>query len=96
MTVPDEVAGWVPPTPEELLATAQELLPWMSEIRRDFHRHPELGLEEHRTASRIQELLDELGIEHVDGLGGTGVLGILSGNSGQIPDLPAFPGASFK
>lgn len=81
MTGPEEVAGRVSPTPEELLATAQELLPWMSEIRRDFHRHPELGLEEHRTASRIQEVLDELDIEHTDGLAGTGVLGIISGES---------------
>ena len=53
----------------------------MSEIRRDFHQHPELGLEEHRTAARIQALLDELGIEHVDGLGGTGVLGLITGGS---------------
>ena len=53
----------------------------MSEIRRDFHRHPELGLEEHRTAARVQTLLDELGIEHVDGLGGTGVLGLIPGSS---------------
>jgi amidohydrolase len=69
------------PTSEELLATADELVAWMSEIRRDFHRHPELGLEEHRTAARVQAVLDELGIEHVDGLGGTGVLGLIAGSS---------------
>jgi amidohydrolase len=69
------------PEPQTLLAAARELLPWMSEIRRDFHQHPELGLEEHRTAARIQALLDELGIDHVDGLGGTGVLGLIPGTS---------------
>jgi len=54
----------------------------MSGIRRDFHQHPELGLEENRTAVRVQALLDELEIEHVDGLGGTGVLGLIRGSSG--------------
>jgi amidohydrolase len=53
----------------------------MIEIRRDLHQHPELGLEEHRTAARIQEWLDELGIDHQDGLAGTGVLGVVKGNS---------------
>lgn len=62
-----------------LLASARELLPWMREIRRDLHRHPELGLEEHRTSARIQELLAELGVEHVGGLAGTGVLATLRG-----------------
>jgi amidohydrolase len=58
----------------EILAAARDILPWMIEIRRDLHQHPELGLEEHRTAQRIQEWLDELGIDHLDGLAGTGVL----------------------
>lgn len=62
----------------------------MVEIRRDLHRHPELGLEEHRTASRIQGWLDELGIEHVDGLAGTGVLGVIRGEeSGRTVALRA-------
>ncbi len=51
----------------------------MVEIRRDLHRHPELGLEEHRTARRVQTVLDELGIEHRDGIAQTGVLGTVRG-----------------
>jgi amidohydrolase len=54
-------------------------MPWMIDIRRDFHQHPELGLEEHRTAARICELLDELGVEYENGVGETGVLGIIRG-----------------
>ncbi len=81
MTGSQRAAGLASPSPEELLAAAREILPWMREIRRDFHQHPELGLEEHRTAARVQALLDELGIEHVDGLGGTGVLGLIPGSS---------------
>ena len=51
----------------------------MIDIRRDLHRHPELGLEEHRTARRVAELLDELGVEHRDGIAQTGVLGVVRG-----------------
>jgi len=51
----------------------------MIDVRRDLHQHPELGLEEHRTSKKVQGLLDEIGIEHEDGLGGTGVLGLIRG-----------------
>ncbi len=74
----------------DILAAAQDLLPWMIEIRRDLHQHPELGLEEHRTSAKIQDLLDEMGIEHEDGLGGTGVLGLIRGNGdGDVVALRA-------
>jgi amidohydrolase len=53
----------------------------MIEIRRDLHQHPELGLEEHRTSRKVRDLLDEMGIQHEDGLGGTGVLGVIRGKS---------------
>jgi amidohydrolase len=65
----------------EILAAARELLPWMIEIRRNLHQHPELGLEEHRTSRKVRDLLDEMGIEHEDGLGGTGILGVIRGKS---------------
>ena len=68
--------------PAAVLAAAREILPWLIEIRRDLHRHPELGLEEHRTSARVQAILDELGVEHEDGIGGTGVLGIIHGRPG--------------
>ena len=58
-----------------LFSRAQSLLPWMVEIRRDLHRHPELGLEEHRTSRQIQRWLGELEIPFQAGLAGTGVLG---------------------
>ena len=83
-------------TPSEILESAREILPWMIEIRRDLHRHPELGLEEHRTSAKIQGLLDEMGIEHRDGLGGTGVLGVIRGEGdGRVValrgDMDALP-----
>ena len=65
------------------LAAARKILPWLIEIRRDLHQHPELGLEEHRTSARIQAILDELGIDYVAGLGETGVLGLIRGAAEQ-------------
>lgn len=65
----------------ELLEAARSFQDWLSEIRRDLHQYPELGLEEHRTAGKVQERLDELGIEHRDGIGETGVLGLIRGRA---------------
>lgn len=48
-------------------------------IRRDFHAHPEIGFEEHRTANRVAELLRSWGIEAHEGVGRTGVVGTLKG-----------------
>lgn len=80
----------------ELLAEARSFLPWMSEIRRDLHAHPELGLEEHRTSERVQARLSELKIEFVAGLAGTGVVGLIRGRGdGRVvalrADLDALP-----
>lgn len=82
--------------PAALLAAAEAILPWMVEIRRDLHQHPELGLEEHRTAARVAARLTELGIAHQTGIGETGVLGWL-GDAARGPavalraDLDALP-----
>jgi amidohydrolase len=80
----------------EALAAAREILPWVIEIRRDLHQHPELGLEEHRTAKQVQSRLVELGIEHVGGLAQTGILGLIRGTEdGPVvalrADLDALP-----
>jgi amidohydrolase len=50
-------------------------------FRRDFHRHPELGFEEHRTAGIVAGRLRELGYEVHTGLAVTGVVGVLAGTS---------------
>lgn len=63
----------------EARRAAEDLLPWMTAIRRDLHQHPELGLEEHRTSGRVCEILDGLGIEYTAGIGGTGVHGRILG-----------------
>jgi amidohydrolase len=47
--------------------------------RRDFHRHPELGCQEHRSAGIIAERLGELGYRVQTGIATTGVVGLLEG-----------------
>jgi hippurate hydrolase len=55
------------------------MTPEMTEWRRDFHAHPEIGYEEHRTSAIVADKLREWGIEVHTGLGGTGVVGVLRG-----------------
>nr|WP_279380039.1 amidohydrolase [Sporosalibacterium faouarense] len=49
-------------------------------LRRHFHKHPELGYQEHETAKKIAELLKEWGLEVQEGVATTGVVGVLKGN----------------
>src|SRR2546426_3480948 len=50
-------------------------------LRRDFHRHPELSFQEHRTAQIIAERLHAAGLEVHTNIGGTtAVMGILHGD----------------
>jgi amidohydrolase len=60
----------------ELRADVSALAGWLKETRRDFHRHPELGYEEKRTAGIIAACLEKLGLEVRTGLGKTGVVGL--------------------
>ncbi len=68
----------------------------LTEVRRDLHAHPELGMEEHRTAEIVAGLLESWGIEVHRGVGGTGVVGVLRcGNGpkriGLRADMDALP-----
>ncbi len=74
--------------------------------RHDFHRNPELGFHEHRTADKVAELLTSFGLEVHRGVGQTGVVGVLQrGNGthsiGLRADMDALPinelgSASYK
>ncbi len=63
----------------DYLELAQALAPQLIAWRRDFHQHPELGFQEFRTAARVAEHLQALGLEVISGVGKTGVVGILEG-----------------
>src|SRR5213594_193233 len=49
-------------------------------LRRDFHRHPELSFEEHRTAEIVAERLHAAKLEVRTGIARTGVVGVLHGD----------------
>lgn len=51
---------------------------WLVELRRYFHQHPELAYDEHNTAAKIAQVLDELGVPYRKGVGKTGVVASIS------------------
>ena len=66
-----------------------EIIGW----RRDFHAHPELLFEVHRTAGKVAEMLRGFGCDEVvEGIGRTGVVGVIKGrasDSGRVIGLRA-------
>lgn len=68
----------------------------MISLRRDFHKYPELGMREKRTAEIIARWLGDLGLIVQTGVGKTGVVGLLEGaNAGKTvllrADMDALP-----
>jgi amidohydrolase len=77
-----------------MLERAQELNEVLVELRRDFHRYPELSFQEHRTAHRVAERLNELGLDTRTGVGKTGVVADLGVGGPRIAlraDMDALP-----
>ncbi len=64
---------------DELKAAIAARQPELMELRRRFHRLPELSFEEHETARAIADHLRRAGLEVTEGVGGTGVVGLLRG-----------------
>ena len=58
-----------------------QLIESMHQLYRELHASPELSMQEHDTADRLEQLLDELNIEHFR-CGGTGVVGVLRNGEG--------------
>ncbi|MEO8244524.1 MAG: M20 aminoacylase family protein [bacterium] len=76
-----------------------DMLPEITEWRHDFHQHPELLYDVHRTAARVAELCRTFGCDEVvEGIGRTGVVAVIRGNSdasgrvvGLRADMDALP-----
>ncbi|WP_341862209.1 M20 aminoacylase family protein [Gymnodinialimonas sp. 57CJ19] len=76
-----------------------ELLPEITEWRRDLHENPEILFETHRTSAIVADKLKEFGCDEiVTGLGRTGVVGIIKGKTntsgktiGLRADMDALP-----
>jgi len=65
---------------EKLVTEAQELSEYTRSLRRDIHRHPELGFQEVRTAGIVAQELNTLGLPVKTGIAKTGVVALLEGN----------------
>ena len=52
-------------------------------VRRDIHRHPEMGYKEYRTSDLVAQQLTAWGYQVTRGLGGTGLVGQLKKGTGE-------------
>ncbi len=85
-----------------LIPEEHPLYPWLVEVRRDFHRHPEVGFKEIRTSGKIREVLRGLGarFQELPGVE-TGVTAIFEGQTGGKTlalraDIDALPMAQLN
>ena len=81
---------------EKFLDDARALFEYTRDLRRDFHKHPEIGFKEIRTANIIAKELTNMGMEVKTGVGQTGVVALLEGKeSGPVVllrfDMDALP-----
>ena len=77
-----------------LLERARGLEAELVELRRDFHRHPELSFREERTARVVAEQLRSLALRVRTGVGGTGVVAEIGSGSPVVAlraDMDALP-----
>ncbi|WP_421949955.1 M20 aminoacylase family protein [Pelagibacterium sp.] len=81
------------PILNSIIDAHQEITAW----RRDFHAHPELLYDVHRTAEKVAEQLESFGVDEVvTGIGRTGVVGVIRGRGtgptiGLRADMDALP-----
>ncbi|MCA3416371.1 MAG: M20/M25/M40 family metallo-hydrolase, partial [Roseomonas sp.] len=67
-------------TDHPLMQEIAPILPELIAIRKDIHAHPELGMEETRTAALVAARLRSLGMETTESVGRMGVVGTLRGS----------------
>jgi hippurate hydrolase len=71
------------------------LLPDVEALYKDIHAHPELSMQETRTAGIAAETLEKSGYEVMRGVGKTGVVGVLRNGDGPVvmlrADMDALP-----
>ncbi|MGC2598977.1 MAG: M20/M25/M40 family metallo-hydrolase, partial [Nitrososphaeraceae archaeon] len=78
-----------------VLADLEDRLPALNELYFDLHNHPELSMQEHRTAEILARHLRNAGYEVTEGVGHTGVVGLLRNGVGPVVmlrgDMDALP-----
>jgi amidohydrolase len=80
---------------DDVPANLRKLLPNLEELYRDIHSHPELSMQETRTAGIAAKRLQAAGYEVTSGVGRTGVVGLLRNGNGPTvmlrADMDALP-----
>ena len=78
-----------------VLADTGRLLPDLEALYKDIHAHPELSMQETRTAGLAADKLRKAGFEVTAGVGKTGVVGLLRNREGPTvmlrADMDALP-----
>ncbi len=81
--------------PTKILAYLDKMLPELEALYKDIHRHPELSMQETRTAGIAADHLRTSGFEVATGVGKTGVVGVLRNGDGPTvmlrADMDALP-----
>lgn len=68
---------------KEIHKLAMENSSEVIELRRDIHKHPEIGRKEFRTADLIRSKLEEYGVDQIDSPVPTAVIALIHGNKGE-------------
>lgn len=80
---------------DSILGNLDDLLPKLEDLYKDIHEHPELSMQETRTAQLAAERLRAAGYEVTTGVGKTGVVGLLRNGDGPTvmlrADMDALP-----
>jgi hippurate hydrolase len=80
---------------DPVVANMNELLPELESLYTDLHAHPELSMQETRTAGMAADRLRANGFEVTTGVGKTGVIGLLRNGEGPTvmlrADMDALP-----
>src|SRR4030081_403704 len=81
--------------PFPALGTLKEIIPELEALYKNFHSHPELSMQETRTAALAADHLRAAGFEVTAGVGKTGVVGLLRNGDGPTvmlrADMDALP-----
>src|SRR3954452_23649714 len=79
----------------KVLSNLTSLLPDLESVYKDIHSHPELSMQENRTARIAADRLRAAGYEVTTGVGKTGVVGLLRNGDGPTimlrADMDALP-----
>lgn len=81
-------------TSTDFLDNIDSQLDWQRDLYKDFHRQPELGLEEHKTSERIESELKDMGLE-AKHISKTGLVAVIENGDGPTvlarADIDALP-----